>query len=203
MTSNAAADPKVKPLYQRVELVLMIFVDWTIKTSGLGFAPDWRDFAAAQGEENGDERFFDLLDDTLRDSTPQATELLGIFYTCMGLGFTGWYEGKPDHLRKRQREIAARLRVPAEIDHASRIVPEAYEHVDTSNLIETPGASLLGIGIALACLTAVLFGANLFLYRASSRDLNRATGDILGAAPATQPVSAQAATPDASSDVRQ
>src|SRR6476469_9727224 len=55
MEGKAAADPKLKPLYQRIELVLMIFVDLTIRNSGLRFAADWRDFAAEHGEENGDE----------------------------------------------------------------------------------------------------------------------------------------------------
>lgn len=179
--AKAAAEPKLRPLYDRVELVLMIFVDWTIRESGLKFAKNWPDLAKEKGEENGDERFFDLLDDALRDQGPQAGEVLGIFYTCLGLGFTGWYAGQPEHLRKRQREIAARLRIaPADADRAAaRIVPEAYEHVDTSNLIQSPGASLLGIGIALIGLTIVLFLANAYLYRTSSRDLNQAVSEIV------------------------
>jgi type VI protein secretion system component VasF len=199
--ARAAADPKLRNLYERVELPLMVFLDMTIKESGLKFAREWRDFAAEKtGEENGDERFFDLLDDALRDPSSQATEALGIFYTCIGLGFSGWYAGNPEHLRKRQREIAARLRVPTEVDRG-RIVPEAYEHVDTSNLIQTPGASLAGIGIALLGLTIVLFVANAFLYRASSRDLNEAVGDLLNhtatataAAPAPAPPAGSAPT---------
>ena len=198
--SKAKADPKLRTLYERVELPLMVFVDQTIKESGLKFAPQWNDFAAERGYENADERFFDMLDDTLRDPSSQATEALGIFYTCIGLGFTGWYGGNPEHLRKRQREIAARLRVPAEMDR-TRIVPEAYEHVDTSNLIETAGASLAGIGIALAGLMVVLFVANAFLYRASSHDLNEAIGSLMtattgagAAAAAPSPSTAPAAT---------
>jgi type VI protein secretion system component VasF len=189
MAAKAAAEPKLRAVYDRVELVLMVFMDWTIKESGLRFAREWRDLARDKGEEEGDEKFFDMLDDALRDPGPQAAEALGVFYTCLGLGFTGWYAGQPDHLRKRQREIAARLRISGEPDRAARIVPEAYEHVDTSNLIQTPGTSLLGIGIALVGLTIVLFVANAYLYRASSRDLNAAVGDIVGhGRPATQAV---------------
>jgi hypothetical protein len=198
-TAKAAADPKLRTVYERVELPLMVFLDQTIKESGLKFAHQWNDFSAERGYENADERFFDMLDDTLRDPSSQASEALGIFYTCIGLGFTGWYAGNAEHLRKRQREIAARLRVPAEVDH-TRIVPEAYEHVDTSNLIETAGASLAGIGIALLGLLVVLFIANAFLYRASSHDLNEAIGSLLttttGAAAspaATEPATAPSA----------
>jgi type IV/VI secretion system ImpK/VasF family protein len=179
MAAKAAAEPKLRAAYERVDLVLAIFIDETIKQSGLKFAKEWPDLAKEKGEEFGDERFFDLLDDTLKDPTPPATEALGIFYTCLGLGFTGWYAGKGDHLRKRLREIAAKLRISPETERAgSRIVPEAYEHVDTSNLIQSPGASLLGIAIALVGLTIVLFVANAYLYRTSSHDLNRAVSDI-------------------------
>jgi hypothetical protein len=76
-------------------------------------------------------------------------------------------------------EIATRTRSPTEVDSASRIVPEAYEHVNTSNLIDPPGASLMGIGIALVGLIIVLFAANLYLYRSSSRNLNDSIANII------------------------
>jgi type VI protein secretion system component VasF len=183
MRTRAAADPKLKAAFERVELILMIFVDWTIKESGPKFGEEWPSLALERGQENGEEYFFDALDDALRDSSGQAVEALTVFYTCVGLGFTGWYAGQPEHLRKRQREIAARLRIVADADRATRIVPEAYEHVDTSNLIESPKTSLVGIGIALIGLTAVLFAANWFTYRTSARDLERALDNITKSAP--------------------
>ena len=203
MGDKADMDHKLSSMYQRVDLPLRIFLDQTIKESGLRIAGEWHDLASEAGEENGEEKFFDLLDDALRDSTPQAADILSIFYTCIGLGFTGWYAGQPEHLRKRQRELAARLRIPIEPGRATRIVPEAYEHVDTSDLIETPGASLMGIGIALVGLTVVLLAVNAFLYRASSRDLDHAVGSILRNSAVIPPhLTVPAAIPATPTDIR-
>ena len=182
MASKAAADPQLRPQYERVEAPLLFFVDGMIRESSLPFGHDWKDMASDRADlkdADGGAEFFDMLDDTLRDQSYAATERLHIFYTCIGLGFTGWYSGQPEFLRKRMLEIATRTRSPTEVDSASRIVPEAYEHVNVSNLIDPPGASLAGIGIALVGLIVVLFAANLYLYRSSSRNLNDSIGSII------------------------
>jgi len=177
--ARAAADPKLAAAYAGVEPVLLFFADSMIKNSNLAFAADWQELAHEIGEHDGDEKFFDMLDDTLRDPAPDAVMRLRVFYTCLGLGFTGWYAGQTELLRKRMLEISARVRGVTEADHASRIVPEAYEHVNTGNLIDPPGASLTGIGIALGGLLIVLFVANMYLYKSSSRNLNQAIQNIV------------------------
>ncbi|HEY8750582.1 MAG TPA: DotU family type IV/VI secretion system protein [Tepidisphaeraceae bacterium] len=182
MAGKAATDPALSPQYELVEAPLLFFVDGTIRESSLPFAHDWHEMARDRADlrdSDGGAEFFDMLDDTLRDQSYAAMERLSIFYACMGLGFTGWYSGQPEFLRKRMLEIATRTRSPTEVDSASRIVPEAYEHVNTSNLIDAPGGSLLGIGITLVGLVVVLFVLNLSLYRSTSQNLNNAIGDII------------------------
>ena len=56
---------------------------------------------------------------------------------------------------------------------AQRICADAYEKVDTRDLIEPPGTKLLGIAIVLVGLIIVLFFAYAFLYRDSAQGLNR------------------------------
>jgi hypothetical protein len=182
MAGKAASDPALRPQYELVEAPLLFFVDGTIRDSSLPFAHDWHEMAHDRSDlrdSDGGAEFFDLLDDTLRDQSYASMERLSIFYACLGLGFTGWYSGQPEFLRKRMLEIATRTRSPTEVDSASRIVPEAYEHVNTSNLIDPPGASLMGIGIALVGLIIVLFVTNLYLYHSSSQTLNDAIGSII------------------------
>jgi type IV/VI secretion system ImpK/VasF family protein len=176
---NAAADPKTAAQYKAVYPALVFFADFMIRNSNLDFASSWKDMAADIGESDGDERFFDMLDDVLRDPTPGATAQLCVFYTCLGLGFSGWYTGRTELLRKRMLEISARIRGVTEAEHASRIVPEAYEHLNTGNLIDPPGANLTGIGIALVGLLVVLFCANIYLYRSSSRSLSDSVQQII------------------------
>ena len=115
--------------------------------------------------------FFDLLEETLKDKSPSANERLAVFYTCMGVGFTGWYTAQPEYLRRKMKEIAARLQAAGQFTETQRICPDAYEKVDTRDLIEPPGTKLIGIGIALVGLLIVLFFTYGFLYRDSSTKL--------------------------------
>jgi type VI protein secretion system component VasF len=147
-----------------------------IRKSKLSFAADWH--GMAEGIADGDERFFDMMDDALRNPAAAAREELQVYYTCIGLGFTGWYAGQADHLRKRMLELSARLRGVGDADQVSRIVPEAYEHVDTSNLIESAGASVAAILIGFLGITAVLLIANIYLYQASFHKLDGALNGI-------------------------
>jgi hypothetical protein len=90
-----------------------------------------------------------------------------VFYTCLGLGFTGWYTGQPEVLRKKMLEISSRLRGReggVDADRSARICPEAYEHVNTADLVQPPARRLVGVGIVLAGLAITMFAANVLLF---------------------------------------
>ena len=76
---------------------IIFFVDSIIAESKLSCAGQWHQdrLAYEQNELAGDEKFFDLLDETLNDPSPEATERLVIYYVCLGIGFTGWYATQP------------------------------------------------------------------------------------------------------------
>jgi hypothetical protein len=82
--------------WDKVELPLMFFCDFMIKESALPWAREWKELAFERHEMAGDEKFFDLLEETLKDKSPNANDRLAVFYTCMGLGFSGWYTGQPE-----------------------------------------------------------------------------------------------------------
>jgi type VI protein secretion system component VasF len=190
MKSTATSDSGLVSQYEKVEMPLIFFVDFMIKESALAFARQWQELAFEHNELAGDEKFFDLLDETLADPSQAATERLAVFYTCIGLGFTGWYTGQPEFLRKKQMEIAARIRPMMEVDETSRICPEAYENVDTSDLIQPPGMKLLAISVCLIGMAVVMFVANFFLFRTTASDLQAALQKI-NDHEATAPVAAQ------------
>ena len=171
MRSTAASAPALVGQYEKIELVLIFFVDFMVKSSALPNAGEWQELAYERKELAGDEKFFDLLDETLADRSDAAGERLAVFYTCIGLGFTGWYTGQPEYLRRKMMECSARIRAHVDSDHLAKICPESYEHVNTANLIEPPGSSLVGIGIALVGLVIVLFVANAYLYHSTSSEL--------------------------------
>lgn len=165
LRSRAGADRVLALQYDKTRLPLVFFADFMVRESG-AFARDWRDLANDENppELGGDEKFFDLLDETLKESGEGVAERLSVFYTCIGLGFTGWYQGQPEFLRKKMLEISTRLRGLAEFDEAARICPEGYENVNTADLVEPPGSKMIGIGIALAGLLFVVFTANVVAF---------------------------------------
>lgn len=141
--------------YEKIELPLLFFVDFVIKESKLTFAYDWYELGRERNELAGDENFFDLLDEDLVDSSDAATERLVIFYTCIGLGFTGVYAGQPESIQRLMSKISARISGMMDADEKSYICPEAYENVDDRDFVEPPSTKLVGIGITLIGLIIV------------------------------------------------
>lgn len=141
--------------YEKIELPLLFFVDFVIKESKLTFAYDWYELGRERNELAGDENFFDLLDEDLVDSSDAATERLVIFYTCIGLGFTGVYTGQPESIQRLMSKISARISGMMDADEKSYICPEAYENVDDRDFVEPPSTKLVGIGITLIGLIIV------------------------------------------------
>src|SRR5438045_3229611 len=85
--AKADADPALAAQFDaargKLWLVLLFFVDFTIRNSSLSFALDWDDLAREENEPAGDRRFFELLDETLADKSPAADERLAVFFTCI------------------------------------------------------------------------------------------------------------------------
>ena len=134
--------------------------------------------ASERNELAGDEKFFDLLDEELADPSEDAAERLSVYYTCLGLGFTGVYIGQPESIRKLMLRISGRISSMMDADEEAFICPEAYENVDTRNLIEPPGTKLGGIAIALVGLIIVWFIAGVCLLKGTSDEVAKAIKTI-------------------------
>ena len=154
---------------------LIFFVDSMISESGHSFAGKWNQnrLAYEQKELAGDEKFFDLLDDTISDQSDDASERLAAFYTMIGLGFSGWYVGQPEYLRKKMMEMAPRIRMYMETDITARLCPEAYEKVDTRDLVEPPSKSIALIAIAFVVFSITTLACNYYLF-------NKTTSSLIG-----------------------
>ncbi len=171
MKKQAATNPIFAKQYEQVELPLIFFVDFMIKESGLKWAPQWRELAYERNELAGDQRFFQLLDATLSDKSDEATDRLTIFYQCMGLGFTGMYTGQYELLRGKMLECSLRLSKRMGPGEQDSICPEAYQNINTSDLVEQPGRKLGALSIAFGVLVVTLFVTNVLMYRSYSADL--------------------------------
>jgi type VI protein secretion system component VasF len=181
MLSRAASDLRLLQQVQKVELPLIFFIDSMVSESTLPFAAHWNQnrLAYERQELAGDEKFFDLLDETLKESGEAAAERLAVFYVCIGLGFTGIYFKQPELLRKTMLSIAPRIRHLVENDPTARICPEAYQNVDTRDLVEPPGSRLAFVGLLFVCCTLAVLISYLFMYRQASAHLNQSIEEVL------------------------
>jgi type VI secretion system protein ImpK len=170
---KASAEPGLKAQWQKIELPLIFFVDSMIAECGLTVSAGWHQnrLAYERKELAGDEKFFDLLDETLNDPSKEATDRLEIFYTCIGLGFTGWYAGQAEYLRGKMFDISQRIRPAMDTDQATRICPEAYLGVDTRDLVERPGLSIGAIAVIFLGLSLIVLTVEIYLFRAASISL--------------------------------
>jgi len=180
LAEKSKADHRLAEQYSQVELPLTFFIDSVISESRLHFAAEWHAnrLAFERQELAGDERFYDLLEETLADRSEEASERLVIFYTCLGLGFSGWFAGQPDVVRRKMMEIMPRVRSYIDTDDSARICPDAYEHTNTANLPLPVGTRLLGIAIVFIGLILVVVVANVWLFKTSSADLYRSLEDV-------------------------
>jgi type VI protein secretion system component VasF len=173
MRKSADADPALRVQWQKLELPLIFFVDSMISESSLPLAATWNRnrLAYERKELAGDEKFFDLLDETLADPSDEASQRLLVYYTCIGLGFTGWYAGQPEYLRGKMLDISQRIRAAMETDKTARICPEAYLNVDTRDLVQPPTSKLGGIAVIFAGLCLIVIIVEVYLFHAASLSL--------------------------------
>ena len=182
MEEYAGGDTRLEAQFGKMKMPLIFFVDSMIAESRLGLAPVWNKNRIAYEMEElaGDEKFFDLLDETLQETGKEAEERLAIFYTCLGLGFTGWYTGQNEYLRKKMLDVGQR--VPRELldtQHTARVCPEAYDHLDTRNLVEPPGLKLATIAVVFAGCLLIALAVNFYLFYDATTGLSTSLKEIL------------------------
>ncbi len=152
IATGAAGEGKLATQHRKLELALVFFVDSMLANSQLALAAQWHQsrLAYEQKEKAGDEKFFDLLDATLADTSEEAEERLAVFYTCLGLGFEGMYVGQTEPLRKYMNSMFPRIRHRMDYDSHTRLCEDGYKTVDTRSFLEPPGHRLLVLAGLLA-----------------------------------------------------
>jgi type VI protein secretion system component VasF len=183
MKGNAAKDRGLVDQYEQIRLPLVFFADFIIRESRLAFRSEWAPLAYDEKQLAGDEKFFDILDADLLDHSPAAAERLAVYYTCLGLGFSGFYMGQPEVIEELMTRIAGRISGLMDPDERPRLCSQAYEHTNTRDYTEPPGAKLVGIGILLVGLIVVWFLAYVVLFREARRDVQSMVDAIVSPAP--------------------
>jgi type VI protein secretion system component VasF len=178
---KSAADFRLASQAKKLDLPLIFFVDSLVSESRLPFAAQWNQnrLAYERNELAGDEAFFDVVEETLKETSEEAAERLAVFYLCMGLGFTGINFRQPEYLRRTMLAIAPRIRHYMDSDLASKICPETYAVVDTRNLVQPASNRLVVVGILFACFTLAVIVSYVWMYRSASSGLKGALGEVL------------------------
>ena len=119
-----------------------------------------------------------MLDETIEERSEAADERLVVFYTCIGLGFRGYFEDNPKALQDKMREIANRIRSRIESENATDICEQAYRHTDKRTLSLPAAKTLLPIGLTLVGLIGTLLVLNFYLFNSAADELTRAEQNI-------------------------
>jgi|GEM_PF-526892 len=180
MQKRAAGDFRLSEQVRQIDLPLKFFIDSYIAESKLPFAAEWNEnrLAYEQNELAGDEKLFDVIEETLRDRSSEATERLAVYYVFLGLGFTGPFGKQIELLRKTMNDIAPRIQHLLETDRLSHICPDAYQGVDGTNLIEPESNRLVLVVLLFVCFSVAAVVAFVFLYSQASNALNNALDNV-------------------------
>jgi type IV/VI secretion system ImpK/VasF family protein len=179
---NAATDVALLNQVKKLELPLIFFVDDLISTGRLKFASQWaaNRLATERNELAGAERFFvDFLDRDLTDPGSEAAERLAVYYSCLGLGFTGMYQGQPDQLRRYIEQIYPRIRQWMDSDPRAKISAAAYQHTNTQVLTEPPSNKIIFVAVLFLFLSLCVLVVYYGLYYHASDNLTRSVKEII------------------------
>jgi type IV/VI secretion system ImpK/VasF family protein len=181
---NASADARLLSQVKRLELPIIFFTDYLLCTSKLKFATQWAEnrLAKERNELAGDERFFDLLEEDLKDTSEDAAERLGVYYVCLGLGFMGMYQSQPEQIRRYIEQIWPRIYPFVDRDPRTKISEEAYQHTDTRVLTEPPSSKIIFVAIAFVFLSLSVIVTSYALYAHAVHDLKQSVSTIQGEA---------------------
>ena len=91
----------------QVEQVVIFFIDYTVKEGQFSYSAQYEEMARAFHEFSGDEKFFDLLEETLKQGTD--LEMLRLFYLLLGLGFDGIFKRERPYVHELMHQIKERL----------------------------------------------------------------------------------------------
>lgn len=107
LSLRCSASPLLQQRYAQIEQVVVFFIDYTVKEGQFSYSEQYEEMARAFHEFSGDEKFFDLLEATLKQGTD--LELLRLFYILLGLGFDGIFKRERSYVHELMHQIKERL----------------------------------------------------------------------------------------------
>jgi type VI protein secretion system component VasF len=110
---KARRDPRLEREFAWIEKPLVFFIDYMVKEGRFPFRDDWWELSRNYNELSGDEKFFDLLTETL--NRPDCVNSFTLFYVMLGLGFDGVYRYNHKYIEQCMRLCMERAVVDTDI----------------------------------------------------------------------------------------
>lgn len=168
---QALGNQQLADQFSKVELPLMFFVDYLIKEGPFPFRDQWQELAYQKNELAGDEKFFDMLEETLADPSDAATERLKIYFTCMALGFNGCYASQPAQVERRVKVCALRIGVSPDTAFSELLPDESRRNVDAHCRFVRPTRGMGAVLVASVLILAAVVFVNVRTYTAATAAL--------------------------------
>ena len=163
--ARAEEEPGLRDYHRALRAPITYFIDDLFAQGRYPFAGRWHENRLGYVKDGlaGDEAFFDYLDEALKKPpSEQLSEQLLVYYTCLGLGFEGFYFNQPDRLRQYMKALEPAIRHYLVDDSVPRLVPQAYEYTDQRDFVRPPELRKALLLAGILCL--LLAGIPLFWY---------------------------------------
>jgi len=126
-----AGNPPLKQQLNNVKLPLFFFIDYIVNEGPFNYKGQWTNISYELGELAGDEKFFDILRQTLNDPSDNAAERLKVLYDCIGAGFNGCLSDTPKQLEQVLKECAKRLGIDKAEATSTKLFDSNYNVFNT------------------------------------------------------------------------
>jgi type VI protein secretion system component VasF len=123
---KAEQDPKLAQEYAWMEKPLVFFIDYMVKEGRFPFKQEWRELARNYNELSGDEKFFNLLSETLE--YPEYQNSFVLFYIMLGLGFDGAYRQNREYIEQCMQLCMAKAHIDYDIYSEPVVSPPKKKH---------------------------------------------------------------------------
>ena len=165
---QAGQDDSLAREFALIEKPLIFFIDYMVREGRFSFRDNWHILARGYNELSGDEKFFDLLEETL--ANPDARNSAALFLVMLGLGFDGMYRRNQDHIQRCLSLCAQKAGTELDI-FSDPIMAETKKKPGIFARSRRPGVAFALIASAL--FMAVCFALNLAVFIQNTAEYRR------------------------------
>jgi type VI protein secretion system component VasF len=161
---RAGQDDDLAREFALIEKPLIFFIDYMVREGRFSFRDNWYILARGYNELSGDEKFFDLLEETLKN--PDARNSAPLFFVMLALGFDGMYRRNQGHIQRCLSLCAEKAGTDFDI-FSTPIVAETKKKPGIFSRRRRPGVRFALIASALFMAVCLAFNLAVFIRNTS------------------------------------